>query len=52
MIIDITGRILFSVHHLREKSRVKIPWNNFSGGTYFITIQNNEERVFFQQIVK
>lgn len=52
MIIDITGKILFHKAHVLNKNSIRIPWSNFSSGAYFVTIQNNEDRVFFKQIVK
>ncbi|UTW67274.1 T9SS type A sorting domain-containing protein [bacterium SCSIO 12643] len=52
MVIDITGKILFHDSNVFNKNSISISWSDFSSGAYFITIQNNEQRVFFKQVVK
>jgi hypothetical protein len=51
-IIDISGKILFQKQNLQGTNNLNIYWNNFSSGSYFITIRNDEHRIFFKQIIK
>jgi hypothetical protein len=51
-IIDISGKILFQKQNLQGTNNLNIYWNNFSSGSYFITLQNGEQRTFFKQIIK
>jgi len=50
-IIDLTGKVLFQRQNV-QNSNLQIQWNNFAAGSYFINIQNNDQRSFFKQIVK
>jgi hypothetical protein len=51
-VIDITGKILFQKQNLQGTNNLNIYWNNFSSGSYFITIQNGNQRTFFRQVIR
>ncbi|UTW67273.1 T9SS type A sorting domain-containing protein [bacterium SCSIO 12643] len=50
-IIDITGKVLFQKQNVKSNN-LQIQWHNFAAGSYFISIQNNNQRSFFKQIIK
>jgi hypothetical protein len=51
-VIDITGKILFQKQNLQGTNNLNIYWNNFSSGSYFITIQNGDQITFFRQVIR
>jgi hypothetical protein len=50
-LIDVTGRIVWSKNQVNA-NKISIPWNSQSTGVYFISVENNNNRLFFQQIVQ
>ena len=51
ILIDLTGKILFQKQNTLNNN-LEIQWKNFAAGYYFIQVRNNDQQLFFKQIIK
>ena len=52
IITDVSGRVLYKSVSLTQQNSVQINWSSFSNGTYFISVQNNNQRLYLSQTIK
>ena len=51
-IFDISGRLIWTKTGVEASTSQTVSWSSFTAGTYFITITQNEERLFITPVVK
>ena len=51
-IYDIAGRLIWTKTGVASSTSQTVSWSSFTAGTYFITITQNEQRLFITPVVK